>query len=135
MVCSSFVRVNMVQWYTIASNAALHCCGAAMVAQRAIRVGYIPYELVHTYWAICLQGAKARAAEIGAEIVLPSISADEDIRAAVDELISQRVDAVILPGNLVVFEPYSFNAFNAAAIPAIVAELPAAPQFACAVHT
>jgi len=98
-------------------------------------MGYIPYELVHTYWAICLQGAKTRATEIGAELILPSISADEDIRAAVDELVSQRIDAVILPGNLVVFEPYSFNAFNVAAIPAIVAELPAAPHFACAVHT
>jgi ABC-type sugar transport system substrate-binding protein len=99
------------------------------------RIGYIPFELAHTYWAICMQGAKMRAGEIGAELILPSISADEDIRAAVDELVGQGVDAVILPGNLVVFEPYSFDAFNAAAIPAIVAELPAAPQFACAVHT
>jgi ribose transport system substrate-binding protein len=106
-----------------------------MTARHNFRIGYIPYELVHTYWAICMQGAKTRATEIDAELILPSTSADEDIRAAVDELVAQRVDAVILPGNLVVFEPYSFNAFNAAAIPAIVAELPAAPQFACAVHT
>jgi ABC-type sugar transport system substrate-binding protein len=106
-----------------------------MPSQPRPRIGYIPYELVHTYWAICMQGAKTRAAEIDAELIIPSISADEDIRAAVDELVAQRIDAVILPGNLVVFEPYSFNAFNAAAIPAIVAELPAAPQFACAVHT
>jgi ABC-type sugar transport system substrate-binding protein len=106
-----------------------------MAARHKICIGYIPFELVHTYWAICMQGAKTRATEIGAELVLPSISADEDIRAAVDELVAQGVDAVILPGNLVVFEPYSFSAFNAAAIPAIVAELPAAPHFACAVHT
>jgi ABC-type sugar transport system substrate-binding protein/anti-anti-sigma regulatory factor len=106
-----------------------------MPSQSRLRIGYIPYELVHTYWAICLQGAKTRATEIHAELVIPSISADEDIRAAVDELVAKRIDAVILPGNLVVFEQYSFEAFNAAAIPAIVAELPAAPQFACAVHT
>jgi ribose transport system substrate-binding protein len=106
-----------------------------MAARPKICIGYIPFELAHTYWAICMQGAKTRATEIGAELVFPLISADEDIRAAVDELVAQRVDAVILPGNLVVFEPYSFNAFNSAAIPAIVAELPAAPQFVCAVHT
>jgi len=82
-----------------------------------------------------MQGAKNRAIEIGVELILPSIGADENIRAAVDELVDQCIDAVILPGNLVAFEPYSFKAFNAAAIPAIVAELPAAPQFACAVHT
>ncbi len=106
-----------------------------MTARPTIRIGYIPFELVHTYWAICMQGAKTRATEIGAELILPSISADEDMQAAVDELVAQRVDAVILPGNLVVFEPYSFNAFNVAAIPTIVAELPAAPHFVCAVHT
>jgi ABC-type sugar transport system substrate-binding protein len=101
-----------------------------MPSQPRPRIGYIPYELVHTYWAICMQGAKTRAAEIDAELIIPSISADEDIRAAVDELVAQRIVAVILPGNLVVFEPYSFNAFNAAGIPAIVAEVRAAPQFA-----
>jgi ribose transport system substrate-binding protein len=106
-----------------------------MADQPTLRIGYIPYELVHTYWAICMQGAKIRAQEIGADFVLPSTSADEDIRAAVDELVGQRIDAVILQGNLVVFEPYSVPAFQAAGVPVIVAELPAAPQFACAVHT
>jgi ribose transport system substrate-binding protein len=106
-----------------------------MTAQPRTRIGYIPFELVHTYWAICIQGAKVRATEIDAALILPAIGADEDIRAAVDDLVAQRVDAVILPGNLVARDPYSFSAFNAAAIPAIVAEMPAAPQFACAVHT
>jgi ribose transport system substrate-binding protein len=106
-----------------------------MTAQHALRIGYIPYELVHTYWAICMHGAKTRATEIGAALILPSISADEDIRAAVDELVAQGIDAVILPGNLVAFEPYAFNAFSAATIPAIVAESSGAPHFACAVHT
>jgi ribose transport system substrate-binding protein len=125
----------MVQWYTTLSNPAIRCCGIVMATSSPVRIGYIPYELVHTYWAICMQGAKSRAVEVGAELVFPSVSADEDIRAAVDDLKDQRIDAVILPGNLVVFEPYSLDTFNAAATPVIVAELPAAPQFACAVHT
>jgi ribose transport system substrate-binding protein len=105
-----------------------------MGARHDLRIGYIPFELFHTYWAICMHGVKTRAAELGFELVLPSISADDDILAAVTDLVAQRVDAVILPGNLIV-QPYSFSAFDAAAIPIISAEFVPDAQYACAVHT
>ncbi|HJZ50359.1 MAG TPA: substrate-binding domain-containing protein [Roseiflexaceae bacterium] len=98
------------------------------------RIGYVPYELFHSYWAICAQGAKTRAAELGIELVFPSTSADDDIQAAIDDLVAKHVEAVILPGNLVVVQRYSFEAFKAAAIPVIVAEFGPGPAFTCAVH-
>jgi ribose transport system substrate-binding protein len=99
-----------------------------------LRIGYIPFELFHTYWAICLHGVKTRAAELGIALVLPSIGADDNIEAAVSDLLAQRPDAVVLPGNLIV-QPYSFAGFNAAAIPLIVAEFSPGPSYTCAVHT
>jgi anti-anti-sigma factor len=105
-----------------------------MSARQDLRVGYVPFELFHTYWAICLHGVKTRAKELGITLVLPSASADDDIAAAVTDIVTQRVDAVILPGNLAV-QPYSFGAFEDAAMPVIVAELGTGPAYACAVHT
>jgi anti-anti-sigma factor len=105
-----------------------------MSARHDLRIGYIPFELFHTYWAICMHGVKARAAELGIVLVLPTTSADDDIEAAVADIVAQRVDAIILPGNLMV-QPYSFAAFNAAAIPVVVAEFVARPTDACGVHT
>ncbi|MFL5804979.1 MAG: substrate-binding domain-containing protein [Roseiflexaceae bacterium] len=105
-----------------------------MSDRHTLRIGYIPYEVFHTYWALCMQGVKARATELGITIVLPSMSADDDKEAAVADIVAQHVDAVILPGNLVV-EMDSFTAFSAAAIPMIVAEHGGVPPFACGVHT
>src|SRR5262245_51343100 len=105
-----------------------------MCARRDLRIGYVPFELFHTYWAICMHGVKTRAAELGFTVVLPAVSADEDIPAAVADITAQQVDVVILPGNLVVL-PHSFSAFEAAAIPAIVAEFAAGPPYACSVYT
>src|SRR5690349_17641603 len=105
-----------------------------MSADHDLRIGYIPFELFHTYWAICMHGVKTRAAELGATLVLPSVGADDDIAGAVADLVAQHVDAVILPGNLVV-QPYSFTAFNAAATPVIIAEFGPGPAYTCAVHT
>ena len=81
-----------------------------------------------------MHGVKTRAAELGVTLAIPSIGADNDIAAAVADMVGQRVDAVILPGNLVV-QPYSFTAFNAAAIPVIIAEFSAGPEYTCSVHT
>jgi len=105
-----------------------------MSTRQDLRVGYVAYELFHTYWAICLHGVKTRAEELGIALALPSASADEDIGAAVADIIGQRIDAVILPGNLAV-QPYSFSAFEDAGIPIVVAELGPEPAYACAVHT
>jgi ribose transport system substrate-binding protein len=105
-----------------------------MSAGHDLRIGYIPFELFHTYWAVCMHGVKTRAAELGITLVLPSIDADDDIPAAVADMVAQHVDAVILPGNLIV-QPYSFTAFNAAAIPVIIAEFVPGPSYTCAVHT
>src|SRR5262245_26634809 len=105
-----------------------------MDARNDLRIGYVPFELFHTYWAICMHGVKTRAAELGVDLVLPSVSADEDILAAVADLAAKRVDAVILPGNLVV-RMDSFQVFDSASIPVIVAEFAAGPPCACAVHT
>ena len=81
-----------------------------------------------------MHGVKTRAAELAVTVVQPSISADDDIPAALADLVAQRVDAVILPGNLVV-QPYSLAAFSAAGIPMVVAEFGPDAQYACAVHT
>jgi ribose transport system substrate-binding protein len=105
-----------------------------MDARNDLRIGYIPFELFHTYWAICMHGVKTRAAELGLELVFPSISADDDIQAAVADLAAKRVDAVILPGNLVV-KLDSYRVFDSVSIPVIVAEFVAGPPCACVVHT
>jgi anti-anti-sigma factor len=105
-----------------------------MDARTDLRIGYVPFELFHTYWAICMHGVKTRAAELGVELVLPSTSADDDIQAAVADLAAKRVDVVILPGNLVV-RLDSFQVFDSASIPVIVAEFAAGPPCACVVHT
>jgi ribose transport system substrate-binding protein len=105
-----------------------------MDARHPLRIGYVPFELFHTYWAICMHGVKTRAAELGIELVLPSVSADDDISAAVADLAAKRVDAVILPGNLVV-RLDSHRAFDSVSIPVIVAEFVAGPPCACVVHT
>jgi ABC-type sugar transport system substrate-binding protein/anti-anti-sigma regulatory factor len=99
------------------------------------RIGYLPYELFHVYWATSLQGVKQRSAELGIRLVLPSVSPDDNIAAAVDELLRQRIDCVIVPGNLIVVDDYSFTAFNAASIPVIVTEFAPMPSFVCAVHS
>jgi anti-anti-sigma factor len=105
-----------------------------MSARHDLRIGYVPFELFHTYWAICMHGVKTRAAELGLAVVLPSVSADEDIVGAVADIVARQVDAVILPGNLVV-QLDSYGAFDTASIPVIVAELGAGPPCACAVYT
>jgi ABC-type sugar transport system substrate-binding protein/anti-anti-sigma regulatory factor len=106
-----------------------------MTDRHNLRIGYVPYELFHTYWAICTQGIKARAAELGITIVLPSISADEDIAAALADMAAQQTDAVILPGNLVGILPHVLKEFDIITAPVIVAEYGGGPRFACAVHT
>src|SRR5262249_19023752 len=105
-----------------------------MSARDDLRIGYIPFELFHTYWAICLHGVKVRANELGITLVLPSTSPDDDLAAAVSELLSQRLDAVIVPGNLLVYTS-PVARFNAAAVPVIIAEFGPDPSYACAVHT
>src|SRR5262245_9683799 len=105
-----------------------------MDARRDLRIGYTPFELFHTYWAICMQGVKTRAEVLGIELVLPSIGADDDIQAAVADIAAKRPDAVIVPGNLVV-RLDSYKEFDSASIPVIVAEFGAGPPCACAVHT
>jgi ribose transport system substrate-binding protein len=106
-----------------------------MSERQNLRIGYIPYELFHTYWAICMHGIKTRAEELGITLVFPSIGADEDIPAALADMAAQRTDAVILPGNLVGIMPHVVQDYDIFTSPVIVAEYGGGPSFACAVHT
>lgn len=99
-----------------------------------LRIGYVPYELFHSYWAICQQGIKIRASELGITLVTPNTNVDANYEDAIAEVFAQNVDAIILPGNLVIHVADS-PLITEARTPIVVAEYSSRPPFACAVRT
>src|SRR3954463_15789599 len=89
-----------------------------------LRIGYIPLHIFHPYWATLAQGVYARAAELDFELCLPSSDPDDECEAAIAEVVRQRPNIAILPGNVPNMVPAAYQAFAAAGIPVIGIQLP-----------
>ena len=86
------------------------------------------------YWATLAQAMNARAAELGIELCLPMVNADEDWEGAVDEVVRQRPNVAILPHSVIEPCPNVFQSFAAAGIPIVSVETEPSAQHASVVR-
>ena len=103
-------------------------------APAKLRIGCIHRFLYFPYWMTFAQGVNAGADEMGVELCLPQVDAEDEWQAAVIEVIHQRPHSVILPHNVVGVYPSMIQSFQAAGIPVIGAEVEPDAKFASVVH-
>lgn len=99
-----------------------------------LRIGCVHRDLDFPYWATFAQGINAAVAELGVELCLPSIDAQEDWAGAAEEVAQQRPDVVILSHAVVGMFPPSIEPFLARNIPVVGAEIGPASHFASVVR-
>jgi anti-anti-sigma factor len=86
------------------------------------------------YWATLAQAMNARAVELGIELCLPMVNADDDWEGAVDEVVRQRPSVAILPRSVTEPCPDASQLFAAAGIPIVGVETEPSAQYASIVR-
>src|SRR3954467_14515918 len=99
-----------------------------------LRIGCIHRLMSFPYWATLAQAMSARAAELGIELCLPMVNADEDWEGAVDEVVRQRPNVAILPHSVIEPCPDVSQSFAAAGIPIVGVETEPSAQLASVVR-
>ncbi len=104
------------------------------IAPANLRIGCIHRLMAFPYWATLAQGVTARAAELGIDLCLPMADAEEEVEAAVHEVVDQRPDIVILPDSVIGDFPQALKIFNSASIPVIGLETKPSRECVCVIY-
>jgi anti-anti-sigma factor len=67
-----------------------------MSSPRSIRVGFAPFDLRYTFWAIATQAVKSLASARGISLSTVAVAGDRSVVTILEEFIEQGVDAAII---------------------------------------